>query len=184
MRQLKRSGLSKEGLIKAYSVYVRSNLEYCSVVWGPGLSLFQIGSLAGVEKKALSIICRKKVDRSNYEEALKECGLESLQERRTSALRRFGFNLIQGKFKHFLPSIQVISSNLRSRKGVLLAPATWTEISRKSTINQLVRDINNEYIKEGTIFSAPADQFLEWVNGREEERSREGESIVKEVTVI
>jgi len=172
LRKLHKAGFDKKELTQAYMAYVRSNLEYCSVVWCPGLNVLQAKRLVRVEKKALSIICRRKVDRQNYEEALNECGIQSLQDRMKMATNKFGLQLIQGKYKHFLPSIEVVETSLRSRKGILKAPLARTEFARDSTINHIISLVNSEYVKDGTIFGAAVEQVLDMIK-----YELEGESV-------
>jgi len=172
LRKLHKAGFDKKELTQAYMAYVRSNLEYCSVVWCPGLNVVQAKRLVRVEKKALSIICRRKVDRQNYEEALNECGIQSLQDRMKMATNKFGLQLIQGKYKHFLPSIEVVETSLRSRKGILKAPLARTEFARDSTINHIISLVNSEYVKDGTIFGAAVEQVLDMIK-----YELEGESV-------
>ncbi len=66
LRKLKCFGLSTSQLVTMYILHIRSVMEYCCVLWANSLTLKQIKKLVSVEKRALSIICKKYISSSNY----------------------------------------------------------------------------------------------------------------------
>lgn len=154
LRKLFTAGFSINELVRAYCVYLRSNLEYCSVVWGPGLSIKLINKLERVQKRALSIINRKRVDRFNYEEVLELHKIESLESRRNTALEKFGFKLLIGRYNYFLPLFTDNQNlrSLRSQKDIIVQPYIKNSVYQNSTINAIINKINEEYKKSQTIY--------------------------------
>ena len=71
---------NREHLKHIYKTFIRSNLEFSSTVWHSGLSVADRQDLERVQKAAVKVILGK--DYVNYEEALIELKLESLNERR------------------------------------------------------------------------------------------------------
>src|SRR5665811_187632 len=77
------------------------------------------------QKRVLSIILRKRVDRFNYVEVLSKLELESLEVRRDNALKKFGRKLfLSNRFRYFLPSLIDIDSTrtLRNRSRIMTLP--------------------------------------------------------------
>ena len=85
--KLKYVGVPKEDLTHIYILYVRSLLEYCSVVWHSTLTAEQSHNLERVQKLCLKIILGQKYN--GYENALEECELETLSQRRESKCLKF-----------------------------------------------------------------------------------------------
>ena len=67
-------------LVNIYILYIRSVLEYCSVVWHSTLTEEQTQTIERVQKTCLKIKLGQAYQ--NYQQALEYCGLESLAERR------------------------------------------------------------------------------------------------------
>ena len=59
--------------------FIRSRLDYSSVVWHSSLSKANVNDIERVQKSALKLILR---ECSDYENALKELDIESLYNRR------------------------------------------------------------------------------------------------------
>ena len=90
--KLKYVGIPINDLVTIYVLYVRSVLEYCSVLWHSTLTLSQSESIERVQKTSLKIILGQNY--CGYENALKECGLESLSQRREDRCLRFGLKCL------------------------------------------------------------------------------------------
>ena len=73
-------GVPMDDLIQIYILYVRSLLEYCSVVWHSTLTGEQSQNLENVQKLCLKVILGENY--SGYENALKFCSLDKLIDRR------------------------------------------------------------------------------------------------------
>ena len=69
-------GVSTDDLLHIYILYIRSLLEYCSVVWHSTLTGEQSQDIEKVQKLCLKIILGEHY--SGYEEALEYCDLDSL----------------------------------------------------------------------------------------------------------
>jgi hypothetical protein len=66
--KLKYAGVGKEDLLNIYTLYIRSLLEYCSVVWHSTLTAEQNNKLESVQKLCLKIILGPAYE--GYESAL------------------------------------------------------------------------------------------------------------------
>ena len=78
MKVLKSYGAPKNDLKTFYCCVIRSTLEYGAQVWNGNLTQAQRSDIERVQKRALRII----VPEHEYNRALQECGLKTLQQRR------------------------------------------------------------------------------------------------------
>ena len=163
LRKIRESGFNKSEQLHAYITYIRPHLEYCSIVWGTGLNDKLSYKIERIQKRAFSIIERKKVDRDNYQDVLESNKLESLSSRRVKALINFGEKIFTSKrFRHFLPEIvdESTQRTLRYRKNILYEPNYKNERYKSSTIPAIISYINKNYIENGTVFSWSREQAL------------------------
>ena len=82
--------------IKLYCAFVRSSLEYCSLVWDPYYSCSNI-RLERVQRKFVNFLLFKLNINKNlytYEERLELVGLKSLESRRKNAIVVFGYKVL------------------------------------------------------------------------------------------
>ena len=86
--KLKYVGVPTEDLLNIYILYIRSLLEYCSVVWHSTLTVEQSQNLESVQKLCLKVILGDEY--SGYDNALECCGLDSLSDRREEKCLKFG----------------------------------------------------------------------------------------------
>ena len=93
LRRLKLFKLSETQLINVYKSYIRSLLEYSSVVWGKSLTVKQNSLLTSIEKRSISIITGKYISRKNYTKTCKKLNLETLVDHRDKLLNTFGKKL-------------------------------------------------------------------------------------------
>ena len=68
-------------------LYIRSVVESSAVVWHSSLTLGQELEIERIQKVALRIILKERYN--SYEQALKQCGLSTLKERRTQLCLTF-----------------------------------------------------------------------------------------------
>ena len=80
LRRLKNLGANNKELVDCYTKQARSVLEYCAVVWHPGLSQVNISDIERVQKSACAIILGKNY--VGYQSALTSLGLDRLDARR------------------------------------------------------------------------------------------------------
>ena len=78
LKVLKSYGASKHDLKTFYCCVIRSTLEYGAQVWNGSLTQVQRNEIERVQKRALRII----VPEYEYNRALQECGIKTLQQRR------------------------------------------------------------------------------------------------------
>ena len=144
--KLKYIGTKTEDLIEIYCLYVRSLLEYCSVVFHSSLTKEQIDQLENVQHVALFAILGE-----NYvspSAAREMTGLPELSERRERRLETFiRRSLDHPKHSKLFPRKEVKSErSVRDREPFQVNFAR-TEFYSRSTIvycqnkaNQMVRD--------------------------------------------
>ncbi len=98
---LKRAGKSPSDIVDTYTSIIRSVLEYVCIVWHPGLTQHQSDQIEHIQKRCLSIAHPS----LGYKEALLECGLDTLSDRREAMCQNF-FKSIQDenhKLHYLLP---------------------------------------------------------------------------------
>ena len=88
LTKLKYVGTPVDDLLDVYILYIRSILEYCSVVWHSTLTVQQAADIENVQKLCLKIILG--ADYSNYGESLKMLAIDKLSVRRDARCLKFG----------------------------------------------------------------------------------------------
>ena len=86
LRFLKRSGMGAADLIKIYKTVIRAGAEYCSVVYHSLIPDYMAERLERVQEQAMKIIYGRGL---NYRRMVQEGELETLQERRRTAVKKF-----------------------------------------------------------------------------------------------
>ena len=87
LRKLKYVGTPKEDLLTIYKLFIRSVLEYCSVVFHSSLTEKQSNMIERVQKISLKLILHPHYE--DYESALKSCNLTFLRTRRDQRVLAF-----------------------------------------------------------------------------------------------
>ena len=90
--KLKYAGVSTVDLININILYIRSVLEYCSVLWHSTLTVDQSQRIERVQKTCLKIILG--TEYNNYGDALECTGLEKLSDRRENRCLQFGLKCL------------------------------------------------------------------------------------------
>ena len=130
IRQLKRCGVPGQDIVQVYCAIVRSTLEYASVVY-VNLPRYISDSIEGIDKRTMAIIYPGK----NYNEALVNANIVTLQERKIAACKRFisGPTPQKPLHQHVLDRIDVAASSyqLRPRRnnGRFLKPCNFIQLS-------------------------------------------------------
>ena len=109
-------GVPREDLKTIYILYVRSHFEQSCQVWHSSLTLENLTDLERVQKNALKIILKD--DYKNYNEALKDLGLDSLYERREQLCLSFAKKCLKStniQVKSILP-LNNVQSTMETRK--------------------------------------------------------------------
>ena len=91
LRTLKRFGFNADELAVTYKGYVRPLVDYGDVVWDSSLTQDQVTSIERVQKRACKIILGKEYN--SYNDALSQCDIETLSERRQNHSLKFAKSL-------------------------------------------------------------------------------------------
>ena len=145
--KLKYVGIPLEDLIDIYTLYVRSALEYCSVVWHSTLTKEQSTDIENVQKLCMKIILGREY--TSYDDSLIKCGLEKLSTRRESRCLKFGLkSLLHPVHSQLFPvNPHVISApyGSSSREHFTVNRAR-TDSYRDSAVPYIQRMLN-QYVK-------------------------------------
>ncbi len=125
LRSLKRFGFEQEELVLVYKCYVRPVVEYCDVVWHSGLTSKQSAALERIQKRACKTICGHN-HYNSYGDALTQCSMTSLHERRQEHCLKFAQGLNNNtRTNHLLPPTRFQSHGrtLRNANNLSQLPA-------------------------------------------------------------
>ena len=112
--KLKYAGVKTEDLIHIYILYIRSVLEYCSVLWHSTLTVEQSQAIERVQKTCLKIILGSEY--TSYADALGYTGLELLSERRETRCLQFGLKCLVHPLHHrMFPANPQLDKNKTAR---------------------------------------------------------------------
>ena len=115
LRMLKKFGFNHQELITVYKGYVRPLLEYCDSTWHSSLTAGQSRSLEQLRRRACRIVLGRNF--TSYSDALSNCDLDSLYDRRVEHYLRFAEGLSKSsRTNELLPPVQrdVHGRNLRN----------------------------------------------------------------------
>ena len=142
--KLKYVGVPVQDLIDIYILFIRCVLEYCSVVWRSTLTAKQCQDIERVQKLSLKIILGSNY--VSYENALRLCGLESLEARREEKCLQFGLkSLLHPIHKKNFPLNPENNYNTRKSEHFKVNMA-HSEYYKNSTVPYIQRKLNN-YVK-------------------------------------
>ena len=148
LTKLKYVGTSTRDLIDVYTLYIRSILEYCSVVWHSTLTVQQSTDIERVQKLCLKVILG--ADYKGYEEALETCELEKLTERREARCLKFGLkSLLHPVHCNLFPVNPSILSDYNETPNREHFQVNWarTDSYRMSAVPYMQRLLNS-YVKQ------------------------------------
>ena len=145
--KLKYVGIPLEDLIEIYTLYVRSALEYCSVVWHSTLTKEQEADIERVQKLCMKIILGREY--TSYDDSLTKCGLEKLSTRRETRCLKFGLkSLLHPVHSQLFPVNPLVISapyGNASREHFTVNRAR-TDSYRDSSVPYIQRMLN-QYVK-------------------------------------
>ena len=148
LTKLKYVGTSTQDLVDVYSLYIRSILEYCSVVWHSTLTVQQATEIENVQKLCLKVILG--LEYNGYDDALEVCGLEKLSVRRDARCLKFGLRSLLHPVHCSLfpvnPSVLTDYHNTPNREHFQVNWAK-TESYRMSAVPYIQR-LLNDYVKK------------------------------------
>jgi hypothetical protein len=105
LRHLKRHGLTENELVKVYTSHIRSCIEFAQVIYGPMATAEQKADIEKLQSQSLRIIyCFN----HSYRECLEKAGIQTLEERRKEAIRRFAAKTAIGQYSHWFPRNEII----------------------------------------------------------------------------
>ena len=132
--------LPTDEMLNIYTLYIRSLVEYCCVVWHSSITEEDCASIERVQKTALRIILKE--DYNDYSSALQLTGLERLKDRRTQLSLSFAKKCLKNKASKNLFPENVKLVNTRQHEKYFVTPAR-TERLAKSAIPYLQRLLND-----------------------------------------
>ena len=144
LTKLKYAGVSQEDLVHIYILYIRSVLEYCSVLWHSTLTGDQSQNLEKVQKTCLKVILGSQYE--NYTLALDTCGLQLLSERREARCLKFGLKCLVHPVHHRMfpvnPQVLTDPYDTRSQEHFVVNKAK-TDSYKLSAIPYIQRKLND-----------------------------------------
>ena len=103
LTKLKYAGVKTQDLTNIYVLYIRSVLEYCSVLWHSTLTVAQSQAIERVQKTCIKVILGQEY--KTYTDGLELTGLELLSERRERRCLEFGLKcLVHPIHKRMFPA--------------------------------------------------------------------------------
>ena len=144
--KLKYAGVSTVDLININILYIRSVLEYFSVLWHSTLTVGQCQAIEQVQKTCLKIILGPEY--TSYAAALEYTGLESLRDRREARCLQFGLKcLVHPIHSRMFPVNPQLNSELKTRQQEhFVVNKSRTEYYKLSAIPYIQRKLN-QYVK-------------------------------------
>ena len=133
--------LPVEEMVNIYVLYVRSVLEYSSVVWHSSLTQEDSSSLERVQKTALRIILKERYQ--DYNHALKFVGLATLFERREKLCLKFATQCVKNDKMADMFPLNVKTVNTREHEKYYVQPA-FTDRLKLSAIPYMQRLLNKK----------------------------------------
>ena len=113
LTKLKYVGVNRNDLLDIYKLFIRSCLEYCSVLFHTMLTQKQEKMYENCQKVCLKVILASEYQ--SYESALQICSLSTLFQRRESRMLKFSMrSLKHPKHKEMFPPSRDISHDVRN----------------------------------------------------------------------
>ena len=122
LRTLKRFGFGPSELSAVYTGYIRPVLEYADVIWHSGLTRIHSDEIESIQRRACKTILGH--HSASYDDNLKVCNLETLEDRRLT---------------HCIQFAQTLSNN--SRTCSLLPPTRFEQHRRQLRKSQKLSQI-------------------------------------------
>ena len=147
LTKLKYAGVKTDELLNIYVLYIRSALEYCSVLWHSSITGEQTQDIERVQKTCLKIILGENY--ISYTNALEKCGLQSLSDRREARCLQFGLKcLVHPVHKRMFPVNPQLNSETHStrKQEHFKVNMARTDSYRMSAIPYIQRKLN-EHVK-------------------------------------
>ena len=144
LTKLKYVGTKVEDLIDIYNLFIRSVIEYCSVVFHSSLTVEQEQKLERIQKTCLRVILGDMY--ISYEAALEMSGLETLKERREKRCLNFSLKCLKHpkNFRLFPKNNRKFGQNQQTREAFHV---NWARTQRykESAIPYCQRLLNHHF---------------------------------------
>ena len=147
LTKLKYAGVNTEDLVNIYILFIRSALEYCSVLWHSTITGDQAQSIERVQKTCLKVILGNAY--KGYADALDYCGLQPLSERREARCLQFGLKCLLHPVHHrMFPVNPQLDNERNTTQSQEHFAVNWarTESYRMSAVPYIQRKLN-EYVR-------------------------------------
>jgi hypothetical protein len=144
VKLLKKFNLSVPDLLTIYRGYVRPLLEYAVPSWNAGLNSNHVIKLERIQRRALRIILGARYE--DYDQALEECNLDSLHDRRVNICEKFANSLRESPtFNSWLPRQRKEEVQYRLRNGdQFKVPKCNTQRYKQSAIPYFISILNQK----------------------------------------
>jgi hypothetical protein len=141
--KLKYVGVGTDELIDIYKLYIRSIVEYCSVVWHSSLTEELSSKLEMIQKTCLRVILGDSYE--SYRAALDTCNLKNLFERREERCLSFASKCLKhpAHSKLFPINKNNLNNKHKSREKYVLNFGK-TKTYKNSAVPYLQRRLNNK----------------------------------------
>ena len=144
LTKLEYVGVPTADLLDIYILYVRSLLEYCSVVWHSTLTGEQDQNIERVQKLCLKVILGNNYQ--GYDSALEHLDLQTLSERREERCLKFGLkSLLHPTHSKMFPVNPQILETPHDTRSPEHFTVNWarSDSYRTSAIPYIQRMLNN-----------------------------------------
>ena len=149
LTKLKYVGVGEEDLLTVYKLFIRSCLEYCSVVFHASLTQEQTDMIERVQKVCLRVLLSDKY--TDYSSALLHFNITSLFDRRQKRVLDFSYRALKHpQHKQLFPISDKFTNsvhNIRNQEKFSVNFA-HTEAYKQSFLPNAQRRLNEEYFKE------------------------------------
>ena len=147
LSKLKYVGVKQQDLLLIYKLFIRSCLEYCSIVYHSSLTIQQSNAMERVQRVCLRLILASEY--IDYEQALRSCNLSKISQRRENRALSFAHKALKHpKHKSMFPISEDYLSNpfnIRNKEKFKVNFARTTKYKRsfipymQSRLNEEVR---------------------------------------------
>ena len=146
LTKLKYVGTKRNDLLDVYKLFIRSVMEYCSVVYHSMLTNDQANMLERVQKVCLKVILG--TDYINYSNSLEEFSLLSLYDRREKRILDFSHKALSHPLhKNMFPIQKQDLHDIRNKEKYVVNFAN-TETYKNSFIPYAQQKLNKEHMKK------------------------------------
>ena len=145
--KLKYVGVNTDDLIEIYILFIRSIVEYCSVVYHSSLTVEQTNKLEKIQKTCLKVILGDLY--IDYPAALEMCGLETLESRRQERCLNFALKAVKHpKNRRLFPPNLVNTDHTVRRREKFAVNFARTDAYQRSAIPFCQKLLNQHAMKE------------------------------------